>query len=102
MEKFSKQLDEKARAEFMARDEARRTAGRSFAGNRYVRCRQCSYTVTEKDALAANLEVCPQCGSTEPGQVLNLNYDPAFDRAGPVTLKQARATERGNMPRGVR
>jgi len=102
MAKFSKEFDEKARKEFLEAEEARRTAGRSFAGNRYIRCKKCNYTVTEKDAEAAGLEACPQCGSTEPGVLLNLNYDPAFNRAGPVTLRRARATEKANMPRGVR
>jgi rubrerythrin len=62
MGKFAKQLDEKARAAFMASDEARRTAGRIFSGNRYIRCRKCNYTVKEQEAEAAGLEACPQCG----------------------------------------
>lgn len=102
MAQFSKKLDEKARTEFVARENARAAAGRTFTGNRYIRCRKCNYTVAERDAEAAGLESCPQCGSTEPGMVLNLNYDPAFSQTGPITLQQARATERSNTPKGVR
>ena len=100
MAKFSKDLDIHARNAFLAQDEARRQAGRSFDGNRYVRCRRCNFTVRESDA--EGIERCPQCQSEEPGEVLNLPYDPAFNRTTPITVRQARVSEtRNQVPRRI-
>jgi hypothetical protein len=102
MAKFSKELRPVERDRFLAREEARREAGRTFEGNRYVRCKRCKFTMTEAEAAGAKIKACPQCGSEEPAEVLNLPYDPANERVSTVTLKQALQTQRVNqVPRKI-
>jgi len=98
MARFTKEYSPSMRDQFMRGEEARREAGRSFEGNRYVRCKQCKFTMTEAEAKEANIEACPQCGSTEAAEVLNLNYDPANERTSIVTLKQARRSAMADRP----
>ena len=98
MARFAKDFRGDERERFVQQDEARRRAGRSFEGNRFVRCKQCQFTISE--AEGQGLEACPRCGSAEPGDLLNLPYDPQNERASLVTLKQALKTERANRVPG--